>query len=917
MAVNFPKKIRDGAKQSWEFNRYGNIEATSRSEFSYGANNNLTVYSDASLEVGGRQIALEPYGFGDLKQSRKVYVSEKESFVRYLEIFTNEGTTATSTSFTISSNLTESSPDRIRTSDGDDAFNTGDDWIVWDSTTGSERAVAHVVAGDHLDGPSAVTTSYRTVSYTYDVELAPGETKVFMHFVALGKNASKAADTAKKLAALKFDALHGLSDDELDNMANFAAGEDVILTYNGTGRDDVLVGDRYDETFEARDGNDLVFGDAGDDRIDGGQGNDQLLGANGDDLIAGGYGKDLISGGNGDDRLHGDNQNDLVTTAATKTIRTSGEKISVSMTVPDAANGTSLPLTGFVARTPITSSEFNVAFVIDTSSSTSSQFNGKVNVGDKNGDGSTNQIIDAEIAGFEALLKGLTKQISADKVNVGVISFNSGATTVFEGNAAIDSNADGRSNVVDALRSLDSAGSTYYDSGLQEAVRFFQNSGDGQNLVFFLSDGYHNGGEFDDEVSVLLRKSGIDATIRSFGVGSGASEAQLDLVDDRRDNDTVDIVLDPSDLSKVLIDPGIDRSDVARVEILVNGKVVKTISGKALDKTPLGLSFSFETTLKGLRPTKADEVSARVIASDPDKTRVITQQTVEVLKGEAGRDSILGGDGDDFIFGDGGNDLLYGNDGVDQILGGAGNDTLLGGRRSDNLDGGSGNDDLNGGLSGDVMAGGSGDDTYHVDSKSDRVVETGGEGKDTILAKVDNISLGKNVEKLVLAGKVSSGKGNDSKNTLVGNAEDNKLDGKGGADMLKGEAGKDSLVGGAGDDTLAGGRHADVLTGGGGEDHFRFDSLDGKVDKVRDLNLLQDVIELDHTVFKGLGKSGKLDGAALNFGSKASDKSDHILYDKKTGILAYDPDGKGGKDAIKFADVDERLDLHASDFLIV
>jgi Ca2+-binding RTX toxin-like protein len=52
-----------------------------------------------------------------------------------------------------------------------------------------------------------------------------------------------------------------------------------------------------------------------------------------------------------------------------------------------------------------------------------------------------------------------------------------------------------------------------------------------------------------------------------------------------------------------------------------------------------------------------------------------------------GNDSVRGGAGNDYIEGSGGNDSLYGDDGDDKILGGDGNDLIVGGKGKDYLDG--------------------------------------------------------------------------------------------------------------------------------------------------------------------------------------------------------------------------------------
>ncbi|WP_283806618.1 calcium-binding protein, partial [Bradyrhizobium guangdongense] len=74
------------------------------------------------------------------------------------------------------------------------------------------------------------------------------------------------------------------------------------------------------------------------------------------------------------------------------------------------------------------------------------------------------------------------------------------------------------------------------------------------------------------------------------------------------------------------------------------------------------------------------------------------------LNGDAGDDTLAGGDN---------NDTLNGGDGADTLAGGNGNDTLAGGAGDDELDGGNGNDVLDGGTGDDALTGGAGADTYN------------------------------------------------------------------------------------------------------------------------------------------------------------------------------------------------------------
>ena len=82
------------------------------------------------------------------------------------------------------------------------------------------------------------------------------------------------------------------------------------------------------------------------------------------------------------------------------------------------------------------------------------------------------------------------------------------------------------------------------------------------------------------------------------------------------------------------------------------------------------------------------------------------------LRGQIGIDTLSGGNGDDILSGGQGNDDLYGQSGRDILGGGQGDDILGGGRDVDSLSGHDGDDSLSGGFGGDTLTGGAGSDTF-------------------------------------------------------------------------------------------------------------------------------------------------------------------------------------------------------------
>ena len=233
-----------------------------------------------------------------------------------------------------------------------------------------------------------------------------------------------------------------------------------------------------------------------------------------------------------------------------------------------------------------------------------------------------------------------------------------------------------------------------------------------------------------------------------------------------------------------------------------------------------------------------------------------------------------------------------GNDGANIITGNSGVNLLTGAGGNDTLDGGAGQD---------ALFGGAGDDTYIVDNVGDAIVETSGNGTDSVLSSV-TWSLGSNLENLELTGTDAiSGIGNSLNNTITGNSGDNILDGGAGTDSLAGGAGNDSyfvdsasdtvtenagagsdsifstvnwslaanfenltllgttavtatgnalantLTGNSIDNTLSGGTGADDLRGAQGSDTYLFAAGDG-ADSISDVSGTLDTIRFDATV---------------------------------------------------------------------
>jgi hypothetical protein len=270
--------------------------------------------------------------------------------------------------------------------------------------------------------------------------------------------------------------------------------------------------------------------------------------------------------------------------------------------------------------------------------------------------------------------------------------------------------------------------------------------------------------------------------------------------------------------------------------------------------------------------TKSDVTAIDVKAGDgDDHVQLDPDVPAADLEGEAGGDTLIGGDQDDTLEGGAGNDHLDGKGGADVFRGGAGFDSADYRFRTEDLVitlNDAPDDGANGGNEGD-----------NVHSDVERVV--GGSGNDLIVGSdADN--------------SVSPGDGND---TVLGGVGDDSLDGDGGDDWLIGEEGNDRLTGGPGQDLMEGRNgndtfvaaqdgERDTLEGGAGTDTA--DSVDLRLDVVNDVeNAPQQPSDGEITVLRGLNQltDGKsvVDFGAVDRGDSAS--RTFTVRNDGTGVL--------------------------------
>ncbi len=258
------------------------------------------------------------------------------------------------------------------------------------------------------------------------------------------------------------------------------------------------------------------------------------------------------------------------------------------------------------------------------------------------------------------------------------------------------------------------------------------------------------------------------------------------------------------------------------------------------------------------------------------------------------------------IVGDDSANSLTGTKGAEVLLGGLGNDTLDGKAGDDKIDGQGGFDIVdysavqlgrNGiGLTADLSA-------FTASGK--------GAGHDAVF----------NVEGVIGSAFADHITGSFNSDRILAGAGDDRVLGGFNNDTLLGQAGNDRLNGGDLNDNLDGGFGRDTLTGGSGADAFVFSValIAGNLDHINDFSHADDTIVLTRT---GTGPFDALTLGALakggfHLGAVATAAGQHVLYDRTTGTLYYDPDGLGGVAAQAFAILDHAPKLFADDFLVI
>jgi Ca2+-binding RTX toxin-like protein len=245
-----------------------------------------------------------------------------------------------------------------------------------------------------------------------------------------------------------------------------------------------------------------------------------------------------------------------------------------------------------------------------------------------------------------------------------------------------------------------------------------------------------------------------------------------------------------------------------------SGDTVTELAGEGIDMVQSTVSYVLSANIENLTLTG----TALNGTGNALSNTMTGNSSHNILDGGVGADTLIGGAGNDTYIVDNSGDMVTetASGGIDTVqssvsyslsfnvenltLMGSANINGTGNAGSNVITGNSGNNILNGAAGADTLIGGAGNDTYRIDNVGDVVIESPGEGVDTVQSSI-NYTLGANVENLTLTGSASiNGTGNAENNVMIGNSGNNALDGGAGADTMSGGAGNDTyLVDDAGD----------------------------------------------------------------------------------------------------------------------
>ncbi|HEX4915064.1 MAG TPA: carboxypeptidase regulatory-like domain-containing protein, partial [Vicinamibacterales bacterium] len=200
---------------------------------SNGVAQRFTGESIATVEDGGREIAVRQLNLHGLSVTRKIAVPRAGYFARYLEILTNPTSQPITVDVRLTSNLHHTL--LLNTSSGNNAIEladaeTADRWLMVDDAADGEGGTPSTAfvfdgpgAADRVGAATLSGASPRDLTLEWqNVTVPANSTVVYMHFVSQQTSRLAANTAAPRLMELGQEAIDGLSLEEIGAIRNFA-----------------------------------------------------------------------------------------------------------------------------------------------------------------------------------------------------------------------------------------------------------------------------------------------------------------------------------------------------------------------------------------------------------------------------------------------------------------------------------------------------------------------------------------------------------------------------------------------------------------------------------------------------------------------------------------------------------------------
>ncbi len=569
--------------------------------------------------------------------------------------------------------------------------------------------------------------------------------------------------------------------DQVRASADYTLSENVEnLTLTGNGAIDGT-GNALDNTIEGNGAANNLSGLGGNDTLDGGAGADTMAGGSGDDTYIVDISSDVIveNAGEGYDKVFASASHTLSDNVEDLQLTGSGSIDAVGNALDNSLTGNSGDnrLDGGLGADTMVGGSGDDTYVVDNAGDTVSEeaYAGldtvESSIDYTLGDYVENLKLtgDANLAGTGNSLANELEGNSGDNVLNGAGGYdtligNAGADRI-DGGSGADVMVGG---VGDDTYVVDDAGDRVFESA-SEGTDSVESA-----ISYTLTDNVENL-ELTGDAAIDGTGNALDNTI----TGNGAAN----VIDGGAGADTM---------------AGGAGDDTYHVDSA--GDEVVDAGGEGNDTVVSSLSHELDANVENLILTGTGDLDG---TGNELGNAITGTEGNNTLDGGAGADTLSGGAGDDTYIVDDSADTVSesADEGVDTVQASADyalsdnveNLTLTG---DSDLDGtGNALDNVitsNAGTN--VLTGKQGDDTYIVNDTADRVVESAGEGTDTVFASAD-YTLSDNVENLNLTGVDDiDGTGNDLNNAITGNSGANRIDGQSGADSMAGGEGNDTFI---------------------------------------------------------------------------------------------------------------------------